>query len=528
MRFLLAAISLAIAVPAQAQEWQRAETNNFIIISQDSEDATRRFAANLERFDMALRNLQGLPVGEEQPTDATKLTVFRFGDPNDIARAAQIPGIAGVYFGRAGESLALTPAREERRRSNSVTNVDRSRAERTDMDVVSVLQHEYVHYFMMQHFPAAYPRWYVEGYAELLASLRLNDDGSFHVGDPPQYRGDALYYMTEFGLEEMLDQEHDLTGKEAFQHYTTGWLFTHYLNFDPERLAQLNQYLLAINAGEDSLTAARRIFGDLGAIDRELRRYRSGSLPGFDVRPAGYVEPAVEMTRIAGSRVDLMTSEIRLTRGVDKPGAEAIARSLISYAAEHPADTHALALLANAQVYAEQYAAAQATAERLIALDPQNINGPLMASYAASERAWDEPALAERAIAFAEQANNIDLLDPRPKIAYYYANLVAGGDIPEDAAIVLESAFDTAGSDASYRILLGRQLLFENRLPAARSVLQPIAFRGHNQGDPSEDEDEESAGEPSLDKIMAFIEQDNRDAALTMMDALVKDEDDEA
>ena len=221
MRLFFAAIAaLVIAAPAQAQQWYRAETNNFIIISQDSEEATREFASNLERFDMALRSLQNMPVGEEQPTDATKLTVFRFGDAGTIARSAEIPGIAGVYFGRAGESLALTPAREERRRSNSVTNVDARRAERTNLDIVSVLQHEYVHYFMMQHFPAAYPRWYVEGYAELLATTRLNEDGSFHVGDPPLYRGDSLYYMTQFRLEDMLDQEHDLSGKEAYQHYT--------------------------------------------------------------------------------------------------------------------------------------------------------------------------------------------------------------------------------------------------------------------------------------------------------------------
>jgi hypothetical protein len=527
MRFLLAALlALVLAVPAQAQQWFRAETNNFIIISQDSEEATREFAANLERFDMALRSLQNMPVGEDQPTEATKLTVFRFGDAGTIARAAEIPGIAGVYFGRAGESLALTPAREERRRSNSVTNVDARRAERTNLDIVSVLQHEYVHYFMMQHFPAAYPRWYVEGYAELLATMRLNDDGSFHVGDPPLYRGDALYYMTQFRLEEMLDQEHDLSGKQAYQHYTIGWLFAHYLSFNPERLAKLNEYLVAIQNGEDSLTAARRIFGDLGAIDRELRSYRNGELPGFDVRPADYAEPTVEIAPISGSRVDLMTHEIRLTRGVDKEGAAAIARSVAAYVAEHPDDAHALSLLASAQFTAEDYAAAQATAERLIATAPTDIDGPLIASYVAAELARDDPQFARTAREQAAAANDLDSNDPRPKMAYYYSYMSSGQDVPESTAIVLESAFDTAGSDAFYRLLLARQLLVENRLPQAQSVLQPIAFRGHNQG-PPEDEDEEDADKPSLDKIMDFIRAGDRDAALTMTDALIEGDDED-
>lgn len=527
MRLLLAAITLLVAAPVQAQEWHRAETNNFIIISQDSEENTREFAANLERFDMALRSLQNMTVGEEQPTPATKLTVFRFGDAGTIARAAEIPGIAGVYFGRAGESLALTPAREERRRSNSVTNVDARRAEETNLDIVSVLQHEYVHYFMMQHFPAAYPRWYVEGYAELLATVRLNDDGSFHVGDPPLYRGNDLYYMTQFGLEDMLDQAHDLSGKEAYQHYTVGWLFTHYLNFNPDRLAQLNQYLLAIQQGEDSLTAARRIFGDLGAIDRELRSYRSGNLPGFDVRPANYIEPAVEITPISGSRVELMTQEIRLTRGVDKTGADGIADRVAAYLADHGDDAHALSVLGWAQFGAEKYDEAQATAERLLAVAPTDIDGPLLASYVAAERARDDAQWMEQAIEYAVAANDVDRLDPRPKMAYYYAYVAAGQVAPEAAAIALEQAFDAAGSDAFYRVLLARQLLVENRLPAAESVLQPIAFRGHNQGGTEEEEDAEDADEPSLDKIMDFIKAGNRDAALTMTDDLIEGEDED-
>jgi tetratricopeptide (TPR) repeat protein len=526
MRILLAALlALVIAAPANAQQWYRAETNNFIIISQDSEEATREFASNLERFDMALRSLQNMPVGEEQPSDATKLTVFRFGDAGAIARAAEIPGIAGVYFGRAGESLALTPAREERRRSNSVTNVDARRAQRTNLDIVSVLQHEYVHYFMMQHFPAAYPRWYVEGYAELLATTRLNEDGSFHVGDPPLYRGDSLYYMTQFRLEEMLDQAHDLSGKEAYQHYTVGWLFAHYLNFNPERLTQLNTYLLAIQNGEDSLTAARRIFGDLDAIDSELRRYRGENLPGFDVRPAEYAAPTVEISRISGSRVDLMTHEIRLTRGTDKEGAAAIASSVAAYVVDHPDDAHALSLLASAQFTAENYVEAQATAERLIATDPTDIDGPIIASYVAAERSRDDAQWVSAALDHAVAANDIDRLDPRPKMAYYYAYASSGQEAPEAAAIALESAFDTAGSDAFYRILLARQLLVENRLPQAQSVLQPIAFRGHNQGGTEDEEAEEDADKPSLDKIMDFIRAGNRDAALTMTDDLIEGDD---
>jgi len=525
MRFLLAAIAILVAVPAQAQQWHRAETNNFIILSQDSEEATRSFASELERFDMALRSLQALPIGEEQPSPSTKLTVYRFGDTSDIGRMAGMQGVAGFYIARAGASVAFTPARAESRRTMSVTNVDRSRARANRLDEVSVLQHEYVHYFMMQHFPAAYPSWYVEGYAELLATIRFNEDGSFHVGDPPQYRSDQIFGMSAFQLEDMLDSEHKLSGREGYQFYGTGWLFTHYLNFNPERLAQLNQYLAAIQQGEDSLEAGRRIFGDLRAIDRELLRYRSGAFPGFDVRPANYIEPVVEMRPLTAIEADLVDEEMRLRVGVDKDEAARLARSIAG--STHAGSSQALALLADAQTTAEDYDAALATAQLLIALDPRNIEGPLTASYAASEKSKDDPAFAARAVEYAAQAMSIDQLDPRPRIAYFYSFLASKQEAPDDAIIALEQVFESAGTDPVYRIFLSRQLLFENRLPAASAVLQPIAFRGHSQGDPFEDEDEDDADKPSLDKIMALIEQNNRDAALAMMDELIADEDDE-
>jgi tetratricopeptide (TPR) repeat protein len=526
MRILVTALTaLMLALPAQAQTWVEAETDNFIIKSQDTEEATRQFAIELERFDMGLRTLQNLPIGEELPTRATKLTVYRFGTVSDIGRMAGAPGVAGFYIPRAGDSVAFTPARGERRRgSMSVTNFDRNRAAEMRLDEVSVLQHEYVHYFMMQHFPAAYPAWYVEGYAELLATMRFNDDGSFFIGDPPVYRSYQVLEMSQFRLEDMLDQEHKLSGRENFQHYGTGWLLTHYLSFNPERLAQLNTYLTAIGAGEDSLTAARRIFGDLRAIDRELLRYRNGPFPGLIVPVPSYDAPEVRMRQLSDAETQLIRHEMELRRGVSKDDAARIARAVRSVAEANPASQEALALLARAELYAENYDAADAAADRLIALAPGNLEGPLYKSYVAIERIEDDPVWADAARQHALAAAALDTNDPRARIAYYYTFVEAEQEPTENAIIALEGAFDHAGSDAGYRVLLSRQLLIENRVDSARQVLMPIAFRGHNQ---NPDEDDEEADEPSLNKIMAFIAEGNRDAALTMMNELLEDEDED-
>lgn len=525
MRLLIAAFAfLFISAPASAADWWRAETNNFVIISEDDEEEVRRFAIELERFDMALRYLQNMEIGEPQPTPATKLTVYRFGDIGDIGRMAGVSSVAGFYIPRAGDSVAFSPAREERRRTMSVTNVDRSRNRAARLDAVSVLQHEYVHYFMMQHFPAAYPAWYVEGYAELLATIRFNDDGTFHVGDPPQYRAFQIFQLRQFPIEDMLNQEHELAGYEGFQFYGTGWLLAHYLNFDPQRLAQLNEYLVAIGEGEDSLTTARRIFGDLDEIDRALRDYRDGPFPGYDVTTPGYVEPRLQMRPLTEIEEDLIREEMELRRGLSKDDAADIASDIVREAGSPmPSDSHALSLLARAYYTAEDYDNALAVAERLMEVDENAIMGPLVASWVASERSEDDADWQERAVRYAADALFIDENDPRTRIAYYYSFLAAGMDVPTNAIIALEEAFDTAGSDPTYRIFLARQLIFEDRLDTAKQVLQPIAFRGHNQG-PREDDDERDPSErpPNLDEIMEQVNAGNRDGALAMIDELIQ------
>ncbi len=528
--FVVAAAACAIAAtPAHADDWYVAETNNFIIKTYDDEEEIRRFSSELERFDMALRSLQGLPIGTDQPSRATKLTVYRFGDASDIGKLINIPSVAGFYIARAGDSVAYTPAEAERSRTMTVTDPNRRRNQLQRLDEVSVLQHEYVHYFMMQHFPAAYPRWYSEGYAELLATMRFNDDGSYHIGDPPQYRAYQIFQRRPFPLEEMLDAEYELVGIDWLQHYATGWLFTHYLNFVPERRAKLNEYLVAVAEGENSLDAARRIFGDLKAIDRELLKYRNGPFPGLTVRLADYVEPVVSIRPMESAEVAFINAEMRLGRGVDDKEAARLAREISAKIGEFPDNAHALSLLVRAQTEAKDYDAAMATAERLMAVDPTHISGPLYASYVAIERARTDASWLNKVIEFAAQAAAIDRSDPRPAVSYYYGHFAAKAEMPESAIIALEEQYGSAGSDPIYRVMLARQLVLENRLDSARVVLQPIAFRGHNQGDPFEGDEDDGENQPSLDKIMAYINSGNRDDALAMLDdILTPDEEDQA
>ena len=517
-RLIAAAFLFLACTPAHAADWWEAETEHFIVISRDSEDETREFAVELEKFDFALRTLRTLPTDETGRSRANKVMIFRFGDTGDIAVMAGAPGsgIAGFYIPRAGASVAYVPARQDRR-SRSIR-----RASRNALDGMSVLKHEYAHHFMMQYFPGAYPRWYVEGYAELVASIRFLGDGHFHVGDPPQYRARQVLQMSQFPLKEMLDDEHELTGRDAYQHYGTGWLLSHYLNFDEEARDKLALYLTALAEGEPSLPAAERIFGDIGELQDRLMKYRHGNFPGFDVAPPDYQPPKVTMRELRPDEEEFVRAKMRLRRGVTKEQAADVRGDILADIGAYPDSLEAHLLLAEASYDAEEYAAAEQAAIRAVEIDPDAVQGWLYRGLATLELAKEDPSRLSEARQHFADAAALDQSDPRALIQYYRSFLEMEEYPSENAILALEAAYDTAGSDSEYRLLLGRQLLTEKRFDAARSVIMPVAFSGHATGEADADE-----GDPTPKRLLKAIDDHDGEAAIEMIDEWLDPDEDE-
>jgi tetratricopeptide (TPR) repeat protein len=423
--------------------------------------------------------------------------------------------VAGFFIPRAGNSVAFVPTHEGREAS-SILRRD------SGLSVENVLQHEYTHYFMRQHFPAAYPTWYSEGYAELMGTLRFMDDGSFHIGDPPQSRAYQVLEMKQFPLKEMLDSKHKLSGYDYIQFYGTGWLFSHYLNFNPQRLAELNEYLRALGKGEDSLTAAQRIFGDLDKMQAEMLRYRKGPFPGYDIKPANYHPPEVTTRPMTGAETAMLREEMRLNRGIEDKEAADLAADARRRIKGFENDYGAMLVLARAELRAENFDEADRLAQKLIEMDPARGEAWQVRSETAIERTDDDPAQAPKAREYASKASKLDRGDPRPLIDYYYSYVEAKAEPPEAAVIALEEAFDTSASDPDYRLLLTRQLVNENRMDAARTVLLPIAFTGHSF---EEEEEEKDADEPSLRKLLDAISSGDRAGAIAWFDKILEDKD---
>ena len=507
MRRLILSLSILFAAPAHA-EWWEARTDHFIVYSESSAQDTKEFAQKLERFDMALRTLQGM---QSQPvkSDSERLTVFRFGEISDIGRLAGSSGIAGFYIPREGGSVAFTPARGDRPTASIIR-----RDSRTDLDPMSVLLHEYTHHFMFQHFPAAYPSWYVEGFAETTATIVLKPDGSFHVGNPPQYRAADLFSpFMAVSAQSMLTTTKTPDLIDAYSHYTVGWLLNHYLSFSGERPGQLVKYLHLINSGTDAPTAARQAFGDLGQLDRDLQRYKtSHRLGGADVKPANYSPPTVALRKLSADEEAVMSAEVRTKRGVSLKDARDVAADAARAAARYPTSYAAQLELAEAKLDAEQYADADAAIGRALAVRPDSVQAQIIKGRIALEQGKTNKPLLATARTWFAKAYEGDTNNPAPLYYNYLAYYEEGGPIPESALIGLERSFQMAMFDPEIRLVLARQLLGEKKGDLAKSVLQPLALNPH-----------ESKLAESLDKVIDLVDAKKTDEAYSMLTSKMKE-----
>jgi hypothetical protein len=475
-RLFLFVAFLFLAAPASA-EWWEARTDHFIIYSEDSERSTREFATQLERYDNSLRSLQSTKF-EPITADWQRVTIFRFGDVDQIGRLAHAPA-AGFYRPEL-IPVAFTPVRDSQE-LGSITA--KYRDSRTELDPLRVLFHEYAHHFMFEYFPAGYPSWYVEAFAETVATIDLKPDGSFHVGNPPNWRSDALFHgMLTVTPKSLLASTSKPDFEDWFGYYTVGWLMNQYLTFEPTRKGQLGTYLRLVNKGVPSGEAARQAFGDLDKLGGEIIRYKDrGRLYGADVRPSNSAAPRVTMRKLSEDEEAAIRIEVRSKAGVTHSEAGDVAGDARDIARKYPNSYKAQLALAEAELDADHLEASEAAADRAIQLQPEGIDGLIAKGQALVERgkkAKDKQLLAETRT-FLARAHDLDPHHPAPLLYNYLSYFYSGETIPESALVGLEQAYLAAPHYSDLRLVLSRQLLAEKKGDLARDILLPLALNPH-------------------------------------------------
>lgn len=469
LRFTLALLVMALPAAAAAK-WREASSRHFIIYSEESEESLRRFAERLERYDGAIRQLRNVP--KDDPGPANRLTVYVVSGMDDVRKLARgQSSIAGFYIPRASGSIAIVPRRIGGGGSRDITSQ-------------RVLLHEYAHHFMFHNFPAAYPLWFSEGFAEFLSTAEFKRDGEVQLGIPAAHRSYGLMSGNPLSIERLLDPgDKKLDDLQSEAIYGRGWLLTHYLTFEQSRRGQLAVYLKELNAGAPSLDAARKAFGDLDKLSRELDTYlRLNKFRYYQVSPQAIEVGPIAVRELRPGEDAVMDFKIVSRRGVTLAEAKALLPKMRRAAAPFPDDPAVQATLAEAEYDAGNDREALAAAERAVARDPKYIDGLIyramvkmrMADAAADdEEAWKD---ARRAIGL---ANRADPDHPQPLILFYNSFLRQGIEPTANAVTGLEYAYALAPHDMGLRLQAARQYLIDGKRAQARLALVPIAFSPH-------------------------------------------------
>ena len=473
MRFVIGFLaSLAVSTSAYAAEWWEAKTDHFIVKSESSQEEARQLAFDLERFDEAMRYMYGTGKDTEATPDSSKLTMYHFGDTNDIGRLAGSRGVAGFFIPRAGQSVAFTPVKEPRRRSLGTRTDDAGLSPRV------VMFHEYSHYFMFQHANAAYPAWYREGFAEVYGTTELTDQG-FKLGAPATHRATVLQYLNTYNVERLLDPPEKMSGEDVAQIYAMGWMLSHYLTFSGERQGQLGEYLKLINGGASSLDAAKGAFGDLGDLNRDLDKYRRGRARGLEIVYPNYTAPKVTTRKMTDAEAAMMTVHIQSTRGVDEDKAEALVAPARSIQAKFPSSAEVQLAVAEVEFDAKNNDLAEVAAKKALQLDDTSARAHIYLARIALRRAEEDNSQFVIAREQYAAANRLDPKNADPLRGYYLTYQLAGETPPEQALIALESAYDLAPFDPSIRTALAHLLLTEGRDTESVALLGPIINDPH-------------------------------------------------
>ena len=161
-RTLSASLALAVAslAPAPAAaEWREASSDHFLIYANAEERWLTGFAGRLERLDSAMRLVRDIPA--KPGARSNRLTIYVVPNMDAVQRlCGKCGNVGGFYVPRAGGSIAYTPRRTDGG-GNDPFSAD------------LVLFHEYAHHLMLENFAAAYPRWFVEGFAEFNATAEI-------------------------------------------------------------------------------------------------------------------------------------------------------------------------------------------------------------------------------------------------------------------------------------------------------------------------------------------------------------------
>ena len=543
-------------VRSRMSGWRQAETEHVVLLSDGGQEELVRLARNLERLHFLLSGLLGREADQD---DKVKIRITMIGevaqfDTLDLRNRRWQQGpyndlfSIGHYYDPRDDGAVMASIRADQRvvvehtpvNASTVTSMLGSMAlQQSDpqlqqdlvaaagniylnagmrgphdlsvtfgekampMSEESLLYAGYAQHFLLTYFPAAYPRWYLDGFGQIFATMTVKGDNSIEFGRIPDGTSAVMQEFGAYPLKDVLDDSYlSQSPKKTGWTPIHAWMLTHFLFFSDKRRPQLNQYLAARAKGADAATAAQ-VFGDQKELAKELSHYFYTRKPylriGYNgskieqpiVRRLRESEAAFVMGRLElGARVEIPPAPDADTPA-DKAKAMAKARDdalrqrdkwlarLHQDAARWPHELEAQLLLAEAECrsgHAAECLAAARSAGGLAPNDPRPMvwAGLAMVQQAAAAPQADRASLIAAARAQIVKANQIDQ-DAVGPLKAYYASFADVGQAPREEAVDgLGKAVALVPAAPGNRLDLATALTARGEGDLAKRVIMPV------------------------------------------------------
>ena len=537
------------ARPIPMSDWYVAETPHVLVYAKANDRRLIRIAHNLEKLHFLLSMLLNR-VDEED--DTVRLRVTLIGDAADfnqldLENARWQPGpfprefptmlyydpredgpvLASSY---TDQKIILQPGRFRPTRADAAPSGDEAMdmsGSMTDasgaLDPTSLplgeisvrmtaegrLYAGFAQHYLLTYFPAAYPRWYLDGFGEIFSTVDADKDGVIEYGHQPlSFRK----VNEEFGFyppEKLLDGSY-LTDKRYRPKWTPyrAWQLAHLLFFSEEWRQPLHDYLAAIAHGTPP-EQAMAAFGDVSRLRKQISTYYGRKAPyermvypadraiaplvrQLSRSEAAYVQGKLEL----GARMEIPPAPYpgtdaatakRMTAARDRAikARDAWLAEQRAIAARYPSDLEFQLLVAEAECRTGHDAACLAIANRVLALSPERSGALLWKGVALTRIAIAGPG-GERTRKLREargyiiRANRADTEAVLPLIAYFRSFADAGEPVPDVALQGLMKACDIVPSSPATHLMLGEELARRGDVTGARRALLPVAMGAYD------------------------------------------------
>lgn len=447
--------------PALAEKWNKAETGHFVVYGNGDAAALRKAAENLEAFDDLFWTLYGQDSPVEQ---GGKFKVYLVsGGLADLRRVSPTisAGTAGFYSASPEETFAIALRADDQ----------------------TIVQHEYIHYLMLRHFPSTYPAWFVEGYAEYLMTADIKDR-SADVGKPDERRQYTLSNDKWLPWSDVLGgRVYDIPEAKRLAFYAQAWLLTHYFYADPARTPQLGAYIATLANGDNPVDAMTKATGmNPQALDKAMRFYYAGASHYREIDRSKRAKPQVAVTTLPAS-AELMLEDLDVRTGVPDSAKADLLATIRAKAPRYAGDAFAELALARAEIVLGDPSVGAAMLKKRLVANPNDVDALTLEAQrlmkAGDADTAKRQALYDEAGALLARAFQLDPTRYQTLFAFTRTRVLDPRYPSDNALQALLMSFKLAPQVADIRLETARGLIIRGKKAEAAALLTILANSPH-------------------------------------------------